>query len=150
MDAVTYPTAEVTTLISRELVALRLPHDRQPLADDWRVVRTPCLILLDGTGKEHHRSTGFLSAESLLAMITLGIAKIHYDAKSFEPAIVLLDRVINEHPSTEAVSEALYLRGRSLFRLRHDPAHLKTAYEQLSSAYPKNEWTRRAFKYRLL
>jgi hypothetical protein len=146
MDAVTYPRTEVVALISRELVPLRLPHDRQPLADEWRVVRTPCLILLDGTGREHHRSTGFLPPESLLAIITLGLAKIHCDARSFEPAIDLLDRVINEHPSTEAVPEAVYLRGHSLYRVRHHPAYLKTAYEQLSSAFPKNEWTRRASK----
>jgi len=150
MDAVTYPSTDVMALFRRELVPLRLPHDHKPLADELRVVRTPCLVLLGAGGREHHRSTGFLSSENLLATVQLGLAKVLRDLQSFDEAIERLDRLLNDYPLSDAVPEAVYVRGRTLYKSRHDRAFLKETYVQLASRFPKSEWTRRAFQYRLL
>lgn len=150
MDAVTYPATNAAVFLRRETVTLRLPHDHQPLAEKWGVVRTPCLVLVDGEGVAHHRTTGFLGPEALMAAVTLGLAKVRLDTGALESAIALLDRLLREYPSTDAAAEALYVRGRSRFRLRSDPALLKETYEQLRARFPESEWARRAFKYRLL
>ncbi len=150
MDADTYPTTEVVAFFERELVPLRVPHDHQPLAEELQVVRTPCILLLDAAGREHHRETGFLGPEDLLAAVGLGMAKMRLNAGDLESAAALLNRLLEDHPSTGAVPEALFLQGQCLYRLRNDPGELKAAYLRLSERFPQSEWTRRAFKYRLL
>jgi hypothetical protein len=150
MDAVTYPSTEVSALLRDRVVLLRLPHDHKPLADEFVVNRTPCLILLDGRGAEHHRITGFQTPEDFLATMHLGFAKIEYDRRAYGRAAELLDRLLALHPGSGSSPEALYVRGLSLYREKSDPIHLKRAYEQLKSQFPGSEWTRRTFQYRLL
>jgi hypothetical protein len=150
MDAVTYPSTEVSAFLQDRVVLLRLPHDQKPLADEFGITRTPCLILLDGRGAEHHRITGFQTPEDFLAGMHLGFAKIEYDRRAYGRAAELLDRLLSVHPGSGSSPEAIYVRGLSLYRQENDPIHMKKAYEQLKSRFPGSEWTRRTFQYRLL
>jgi tetratricopeptide (TPR) repeat protein len=150
MDAVTYPSREVAAFIRDRVVSLRLSHDHKPLSDELGITRTPCLVLLDNRGAEHHRITGFQTPEDLLAAMQLGLAKIEYDRGVFGKAAELLDRLLAVYPGNAASPEAIYVRGLSRYKERNEPIHLKRAYEQLKSDFPRSEWTRRTFPYRLL
>lgn len=150
MDAVTYPSNEVGAFLREKVIALRLPHDHKPLAEEFGVTQTPCLILLDREGAERHRATGFLPPEEFLAAMQLGFAKIEVHRRDFSAAEELLDELLQAHPGSLSAPEAITVRGLCRFENTNDPHHLKRAYEKLKSEFPQSEWTRRTFRYRLL
>ena len=150
MDAVTYSSAQVIDFIHRNAIPLRLPHDHGPLADAFKVEKTPCLIILDQDGNEHHRANGFLAPEELIAVIRLGMAKTLYNHQTYDLAIQVLDELLEDHPTSDSYAEAIYVRGLCRYKRTHDSGHLKETYQQLALAFPKSEWTMRAYHYRLL
>ena len=111
---------------------------------------TPTLIILDHDGGEHHRTTGFLSAEELIPSLLLGIGKSHFEQAEFTDAISDLDRLLKDYRKSDSAPEAIYYRAVSLYKSTHDPQTLKEAYEKLQADYPSNEWAKRAAPYRLL
>ena len=46
--------------------------------------------------------------------------------------------------------EAIFLQGVARYKKSGDPKPLKEAYETLTADFPDNEWTKRAYPYRLL
>jgi hypothetical protein len=150
MDAVTYSSAQVIDFIHRNAIPLRLAYDHKPLADAFKVERTPCLVILDQEGNEHHRANGFLAPEELIAVIRLGMAKTLYNHQTYDLAIQVLEELLEEHPRSDSSSEAIYVRGLCRYKRTHDSGHLKETYQQLALAFPKSEWTMRAYHYRLL
>jgi hypothetical protein len=150
MDAVTYPDKKVSEFISKNVIPLRAAFDSQPLAADFNVKWTPTLIIVDSTGKEHHRTVGFMPPEELIASLLLGMSKTDFDTERFEPALKRLEQLLKDYPKSDAAPEALFLRGVSQYKSTHNPAPLKTAYEKLQEIYPTSEWTKRAYPYRLL
>lgn len=150
MEAVTFPQDSVVEFIEKNVVPVRLPHDHEPLAREFDVKWTPTLVVLDESGDEHYRTVGFLSAEELVASLKLGLGKTSFDADRFEEAVGWFDQVVDGHPSTSSVPEAIFYRAVAQFKTGHDPAPLKTAYEELEKRFPENEWTKRAYPYRLL
>jgi len=150
MDAVTYPTDQVKEWLNRTLVPVRVSHEHEPLAEEFRVVRTPCLVLLDRPGREVHRSEGFLSPGDFLAFVQLGLAKLKYERAELESAMDLLQGLFKNHPESPSLAEAVVVRGRCRYRYTHDPRHLREAHEQLRSDFPGSGWVRRTLQYRLL
>ncbi|MCX5861048.1 MAG: tetratricopeptide repeat protein [Deltaproteobacteria bacterium] len=149
MDAVTYPDGTVVDFIDQNVIPLRIPSDDR-LAAEFNVKWTPTLVTLDPSGKEHHRTLGFLKPEELIASVLLGIGKSRFETGKFETAVESFDKIIGAHPKSGSAPEAIFLRGVSLFKSTHDPKPLKAAYEKLAAEYPDNEWTGRAYPYRLL
>jgi len=80
----------------------------------------------------------------------LGMAKVHFDADKFDDALTSLGKILSDYPNSDSAPEAIYLRGVSLYKSTDDPKPLKEAYEKLRDEYPKSEWTKRAYPYRLL
>jgi hypothetical protein len=150
MAAVTYPNPKVVNFINETMIPIQVRFDAQPIATDYNVKWTPTIITLDSDGKEHHRTVGFLAPEELIPSLLLGIAKVSFDADLFESALTSLNRLLSEYPESNASSEAVYLRGVCLYKSTHDAKPLKEAYEKLNSRDPKDEWTQRAYPYRLL
>jgi hypothetical protein len=150
MDAVTYSSAQVIDFIHRNAIPLRLPYDHKPLADSFKVEKTPCLIILDEDGNEHHRANGFLAPEEIIATIRLGMAKTGYNRQSYDLAIQVLDELLEDHSTSNSSAEAIYVRGLCRYKSTHDYRYLKDAYQQLALSFPKSEWTMRTFHYRLL
>jgi hypothetical protein len=150
MDAVTYPDPAVIDFMNHSLVAVRLAYNAKPHADDFNVKWTPTLVSLDSGGKEHHRTVGFLQAEELIASLLLGFAKVHFDQDQFDQALTYLEKLLQDSPKSSSAPEAIFLRGVSLYKNTHDPKPLKHAYERLEAEYPGDEWTKRAYPYRLL
>ncbi len=150
MDAVTYPDGKVISFMNENLVPLRVSFDAKPLAADFQVKWTPTLVTLDGEGKEHHRTVGFLSPEDLIPSLLLSMAKVKFDQDLFDDAMGLLERIMTAYARSGSASEAIFLRGVCLYKSTHNPKPLKEAYEKLQAEYPESEWAKRAYPYRLL
>ena len=98
MGAVTYPNSEVVEYINQNLIPVQLLYNAQPEAADFNITWTPTMIILDETGKEHHRNVGFQPAEDFIPFLMVGQAKTYFDRNTFEPAISLLEKVIKQYP----------------------------------------------------
>ncbi len=150
MDAVTYPNAGVIQFMNGHTIPVRVGFNAQPWATDFNVKWTPTLVTLDPDGKEHHRTVGFLSAEELIPSLLLGMAKSHFEREEFAEALKALERILSEYGRSDSAPEAIYLRGVSQYKHTHEPKPLKAAYEKLQAEFPSNEWTKRAYPYRLI
>ena len=150
MDTVTYPSPDVIKFVQYYVVPVRLPFDAKPEADNLNVNWTPTLIILDHDGGEHHRTTGFLSAEELIPSLLLGIGKSHFEQAEFTDAISDLDRLLKDYPESASAPEAIYFRGVTRYKATQQAEPLKEAYEKLQADYPLSEWAKRAAPYRLL
>ena len=150
MDAVTYPNEKVYNFINQHFIPLRVPFDAQPLAENFNVKWTPTIITLDADGREHFRTLGFLSADDFIPSLYLAIGKSSFDTENLDKALIYFDNLRTEYPQSEFTPEGIYLQGVSRYKSSNNPMPLKEAYEQLNMKYPENEWTKRAYPYRLL
>lgn len=150
MDAVSYPKETVIEFINHHVVALRLGSDEQPMAKDFDISWTPALLILDSSGKEHHRTIGFMEPEELISSIILGIGKMHYDTGGYKEAIKKFEKILAKFPGSDSAPEAIFLAGISRYKSTNNPLPLKEAYELLHQQYPGNLWTKRAYPYRLI
>ncbi len=150
MDTVTYPDRKVVDFIEKNVIPVKLSFDTKPEADDYNVKWTPTLITINGLGKEHHRTVGFLPPEELIPSVLLGIGKIYFDQDLVAEAMQSFEKIVEEYPKSDSTAEALYLKGVSEYKKTHDAKPLKLAYELLQAGYPSSVWTRRAYPYRLL
>ncbi|MBU0482444.1 MAG: tetratricopeptide repeat protein [Proteobacteria bacterium] len=149
MDAVTYPNEKLADFINNTVVPLKIQVDSK-LAGRFEVKWTPSLLILDGEGKEHYRTTGFMAAEELIPSILLGIGNAHFNRDEFADALAAYEQVLTKHGASDAAPEAMFQRGVAGYKSTHDPKPLKAAYEQLTKKYPKSEWAKRAQPYRLI
>ncbi len=150
MDAVTYPENIVIEFINQQVVPLRVAFDSQPLAADFKVKWTPVLVILDQEGSAHQHTLGFFTPEELIPSMMLGIVKVHFDHDQYDNALATLHTLQADYPKSAAIPEAIYLEGVSRYKQGHEPQTLKEAYEQLQADFPTNQWTQRAYPYRLL
>ncbi|MBI2265551.1 MAG: hypothetical protein HYU64_10320 [Armatimonadetes bacterium] len=150
MGAVSYPDPLVIQFFGENLIPLRVPADAKPISVDFNVHWTPTLIILDQEGVEHHRVLGFFAPEQLIPHLLLGTAKVDFNTEHFPQALEKLERLLMEHYGSDAVPEAIYLKGVCRYKSTHDARPLKEAYERLKAEHPSSEWTRRADPYRLL
>ncbi len=149
MGTVTYPNDAVTDFIDQNVIPLQITSDQQ-LASDMDVKWTPSLLILDQEGKEHHRTVGFLAPDELIPSLLLGIGNTHFDREEFTEAIDCYDKILDKHAQCDSAPEAMFQRGVSLYKSTSDPKPLKEAYENLQNTYPDNQWTKRAYPYRLI
>ncbi len=150
MDAVTYPEKKVINFINQHFIPLRVLFDAKPYASYFNVKWTPTLITLDKEGNEHFRTLGFLSADDLIPALYLAIGKTSFDSENLDKALAYFDNLLTEYPNSEFAAEGMFLQGVSKYKASNDPIPLKKAYEDLSLKFPKSEWTKRAYPYRLI
>lgn len=150
MGAVTYPDGRVAEFINNRTIPVQLLYDTQPYASMYNVKWTPTILMLDETGKEHHRIVGFLPPEEFIPNLLLGTAKVGFDRDELEQADADLEKVIHSYPQSAAAPEAIYLHGVIRFKETHKPEPLKEAFEKLKREHPESEWAKRATPYGLL
>ena len=144
MDAVTYPTEYVTDYIVENFVAWRADFNTETaLLRRFIVNWTPAFVFLDKNGREHYRLLGFLPPEAFIVHLMLAQAKIAFETSGYAEAAELFDRIVNEHPGSEQVPQAIYFRGVSRRKLTKDDSYLDEAAEELERAFPESEWTMR-------
>lgn len=150
MDAVTYPHQVVKDFIEKRLVPLKIHFKEKPHASDFNVEWTPTLLILDGEGREHHRSVGYQPPEEMLAFMLFGMGKLYFNDEDYGLAIQHLDELLAKYPKTNPAAEAVYYRGVARFKKTGSRQHLKTIYQQLLEQYPESLWTKRAEPYKTI
>ncbi|MEA3469803.1 MAG: hypothetical protein U9R57_16485 [Thermodesulfobacteriota bacterium] len=150
MDAGTYPNEAVIEFIHQNVVPLQVASDQQPMASDFKVTWTPALLILDQEGNEHHRTVGFMGADELIPSLLLGIGNLHFNGNNFKKALSSYENIVSDFSESDSAPEAIFQRGVSLYKSTSDPKPLKEAYEYLQDKYPENQWTKRAYPYRLI
>lgn len=150
MNTGPYSEAKVQQYLQEAFVPIKSQcfwDNRTELMKQFSVTWTPTLLVLDQSGKEHHRVVGYLPGEDLLAHLKLGKGKIHFDRFRFTEAIAEFDEVIKQHPTTAVAAEAIFFHGVAGYWQSHDGKRLRLAYDALLERFPKSEWTRRAWPY---
>jgi hypothetical protein len=150
MGAVTYPDMKVAEFLVDRVIPLQIPFNHQTLAAQFSVKWTPTLLTLDDDGIEHHRTVGFLGPDEFIPSLQLGMAKTYFDRERFDEAIKELETLIGDHPRSVSAPEAHFYLGVARYKHSHDPTPLRDAYDRLSAEFPDNEWTKRAYPYRLI
>jgi thioredoxin-related protein len=150
MGAVTYPDAGVAGFIEDRLIPVQLLYNAEPYASKYNIKWTPSILVLDESGKEHHRIVGFLPPEDFVPHLLLGIAKSSFDKDELDKASSDIDTVVLTYPGSTAAPEATYLRGVIEYKKTHQAEALKRALEELKREYPSSEWAKRAAPYGLL
>jgi len=113
MDTVTYPNLRTVEFVHRYMVPLRAyTNSLVAWATRFVIQYTPTVITLDGDGKEHHRTVGFLSPDEFIPSLMLGIGKAHFDASNFTKARAILEWLLTEFPRSQAASGASDLKRR--------------------------------------
>ena len=130
---------------------MRINKERQiDMFKKYLVSWTPTVALLDTEGKEHYRSTGFLSEEEMRARILLNAAKTRFDNKDIDSALEKLAEVIETCQGTFAVPEAIFYKGVAQYESSDQQKFLKEALGRLRKEFPDSEWTLKATPYELL
>lgn len=150
MDAGTYPNQAVVEFINQNTIPLRISSDQQPAASDFKITWTPTLLILDQEGNEHYRTVGFMDTDELIPSLLLGIGNLHFNGNDFKKALSSYEKILSDSPDSYYVPEAIFQKGVSLYKSSNDPKPLKEVYEYLHDKYPENQWTKRAYPYRLI
>jgi thioredoxin-related protein len=150
MDAVSYPNPKVIEFVERNLIAVKVPINSQPLPKKFRVQWTPTLVLLDAQGEEHNRTVGFLAPEELLPSLMLGIGKSQFDHDEFAEAENTFQHLLAEYPKSDFSAEAAYYLGGSRYKRTHNAEELKKTIQHLQQDFPQSEWVKRASVYQML
>ncbi len=147
MDAVTYPNDKVVAYVNEHCIPLRVGHQEQPLASQFKVKWTPRLFLLDHNGNSDHDVLGFLPPDELVPFIQLARAKQAFHNDSLDETTTILDEMLIESSASKSAPEAVFLRGVANFKKDHDPKALKEVYRLLNFDYAQSAWARRVFPY---
>lgn len=141
----TYSNEEVIKYVSENFVPWRVFYlQQQNLATRFRIDWTPCVIILDSKGEEHHRSIGFMSPSEFMAQLSLGCARIAFHEKNYNQATELFDKLVQGFPKTSVAPEAVWYGGLSHFLASGDAAVLKSASIKLQEKYPQSIWCEKA------
>jgi hypothetical protein len=150
MDARTYPNGELAALIEREFVPVKfnVKEPRAEFRDLLRMTRplfTPLLLILDATGTELRRTTGYLPVLELEGELhlVLGLADLLH--ARYEAAYVRLREVADRLGETHAAAEALYWAGVAAYRWNNRGLEgLTPEWAELQAKYPASTWAQRA------
>ncbi len=111
MDTVTYPDPRTVDFVSRFMIAFRVGNESWGrLGGQFGIQYTPTVITLDGDGREHHRTVGFLPPEEFVASLMLGSGKVYLNNQSAKKALAMFERLLSEYPGSRFASEAASLK----------------------------------------
>lgn len=150
MNTGPYSDEKVQRYLQEEFIPVKSEcfwDKRTEAMKQFNISWTPTLLVLDATGREHHRVVGFVPSDDFLAHLKLGKGKVHFDRFRFADALKEFTAVIEQHPTAGVVPEAVFLLGVVEYWNTHDPKGLRRAYDTLVARFPQSEWTRRAGPY---
>ena len=147
MERLTLSKAEIAAFVNEYLIALQVAIENKEVYDEYNIIWTPALVVLDFHGHEIQKTLGFHSPETFIARMHLGIAKVYFTVGDYDAANVHFKRLLEKFPNSTAIPEALFFHGANLARQKKDPVELKKMYEVLNQRYPEAAWTKRAAPY---
>ncbi len=118
MDAVTYPEPRIVALVSGSMIPVRENvSSAGNLSRDFAINHTPTVVVTDGTGKEFHRTVGFLPPDEFLPALLLGIGKALMDAKRYTMARAKFDGILAGYQTSQVARQArelIYICNRKI------------------------------------
>lgn len=150
MGAVTYPNESVAKFVDYNFTPVQIQVSNTALMQQYGVSWTPTILVLDGDGKEHYRTVGFLAPEEFIAAYRVGKGRYHLDLEQYVEAIAMFEEAISQGAPDSAVAEAIFFKAVATYKQTHNPKPLREAYETLKAKYPQTEWAKRAEPYKLI
>jgi uncharacterized protein YyaL (SSP411 family) len=140
-----YPDPQVSELISRQFVPVRVHVKEQPtMWKRFNIRWTPTVLILAPDGAEAFRLEGYLPRDEFLAQLHLGLGFLAVNQKKWQPARQEFESVVERFPETDAAPEALYWAGVAKYSDSHDPNELKALGRQFKERYTDTGWAKRA------
>jgi outer membrane protein assembly factor BamD (BamD/ComL family) len=104
-------------------------------------------LVLDPDGNERRRLEGYLPKDDFQAYLELGIARVAFMKKEWAVAEEHFATVIERHPDSKFVPEAVYYKGVSRYSASHDGAELANTARDLSDKFTGTEWQLRSIPW---
>lgn len=150
MNSITYQADEVISFIKEYMIPVRIDFDKGLSHDKYNPFWTPTILVLDLQGNLAQQTVGFLDPDKFISLMHLGIAKVYLSMDGYDAANVHFKWIIEQHPESSDVPEAIFFSGVNLFKKNNDPSQLKLAYQKLLDEHPSSTWAMRAKPYSLL
>lgn len=146
MGAVTYPNPEVEQFLKQHFIPVQFNVVEQPdVMELFNTPWTPTLIVLDGDGKEHRRSQGYLDPKRLLAEMSLARLQAGIDRQEFEAARQVSGEALRlTQGDAEREPEALYWSSVAAYKATHDASNLLAGWNKLLDQFPQSDWAKKA------
>ena len=140
-----YPSAQVTELISTEMLAVRSHVKNTPQYwGRFNVRWTPTVLLLDSRGREQHRIEGYLPTDEFLGQLYFGLGLVAAGEKDWERAIRHFEIAASEFANTDAGPAGLYWLGAARYSHSHDASHLRKTAEEFLRRFTNTSWAKRS------
>jgi len=111
MDTVTYPDPSTVEFVNRFMIPFRANTQAfANLAGNYGIQYTPTVLTVDGEGKEHHRTVGFMEPKEFIPSLMFGVAKANFGNSLGKRAIAMLDVLLLEYPRSGIAAEATKLK----------------------------------------
>ena len=139
MDAVTYSKEVVINLVNQFFVPLKIDSVQQTsLSQIFRVEVTPTAIATDAKQKVYHRAAGFYPAPEFKQTLRLMKATADLEKRSYDSAIELLSRIVEEAFGSAATPEALYQLGVARYKKSGDFQQAVEQWRKLKLSFPNH------------
>lgn len=131
-------------LLNTYFVPVQLDLSKESkLADQFQVVWTPNINIVDARGRVVYHSEGWLSPAEYAAMIYLGLGHFALKHKRYEDAARHFKMVYDHYPQSEFSPESLYYLAVSKYLTSHDAEWLLQGWSDLRQHYPESAWAMR-------
>jgi hypothetical protein len=117
MDTVTYSDSRTVEFVNRFMIPFRANiQSFGNLAGSYGIQYTPTVLTVDGDGREHNRTVGFMAAKEFVPSLMIGVGKTDFSNNLIKRAIAMLDMLLIEYPRSGAAPEATDLKQEWLKR----------------------------------
>jgi hypothetical protein len=150
MNAGPYSDQKVQQYIEDQFIPLKSQcfwDNRTELMKRFDIAWTPTLLVLDPSAREHRRIIGFVPTDDFMAHLKLGKGMMLFNRFRFAESSHEFNAVIEQHPDSLVVPEAVFFLGVAGYWKSHEARFLRQAYDRLIEHYPQSEWARRATPY---
>lgn len=102
---------------------------------------------MDPQGRERWRLEGYLSKDEFRVNLEMGLARVAAMRKDWPDAERRYDSIMEAHPDSDFVPEAMYWRGISRYMATHDHTSLEEVVKTLQARYPDSIWALKALPW---
>jgi outer membrane protein assembly factor BamD (BamD/ComL family) len=102
---------------------------------------------MDPEGHERWRLEGYLPRDEFNAFLELGLARVAFMKKDWAAAETHYAKVIDQHPNSKFIPEAIYYKGVSRYSGSHDGSELAKTAATLNEKFPSTEWQLRSIPW---
>jgi hypothetical protein len=145
MRTVTYSDPQVVQSLQENFVPVQVDFENAAqLVDQFQVIWTPSLNVVDARGRRVYSVEGFLPPEHFRAMLQVARGQALLRGKTFQQAADVFQEAADGFPGSPYAAEARYYFGVASYLVAHQVDALKNAWGRLRQAFPDSEWATRA------